>query len=108
MVVLLAAERHRLRHGDWPVSIEAIEDDLLPQMPLDPFSGEVFRLHRPEGRFVVASIGPNGQDDGGEYEPRAWPQGGPDDVGSVAWDVDLRGQPPPALRAGGGVRRDGL
>ncbi|MEW4567900.1 hypothetical protein AB1L88_08545 [Tautonia sp. JC769] len=95
MVVLLAAERHRLRHGDWPVSIEAIEDDLLPQMPLDPFSGEAFRLHRPEGRFVVASIGPNGQDDGGEYEPRVWNRGGPDDVGAIAWDGELRGQSPP-------------
>ncbi|WP_169976629.1 hypothetical protein [Tautonia rosea] len=94
MVVLLAAERYRLRHGDWPASIEAIDDELLPGVPLDPFSGEVFRLHRPEGRFVVASIGPNGQDDGGEYEPRAWPQGGPDDVGAVAWDAELRGSAP--------------
>ena len=94
MVVLVAAERHRLRQGDWPRSVEDIDDDLLPEIPRDPFSGDAFLVHRPEGRFVVASIGPNGLDDGGEYDPMRWTNRGPDDVGAVGWDVDLRGQPP--------------
>jgi hypothetical protein len=94
MVILLAAERYRLRHGDWPSSIDAIDRDLLPHVPLDPFSGEVFLIHRPEHRWIVSSIGPNGKDDGGADEPRRWNQGGPDDVGTIAWDVLQRKQAP--------------
>lgn len=100
MVILLAAERHRLRHGEWPGAIGAIDPDLLPESPIDPFSGEEYRVHRPEGRFIVASIGPNGEDDGGEYLPKTWMNGGPDDVGGTAWEVGFRGQAPPPIEPG--------
>ena len=92
MAILLAAERHRLKHGAWPESIAAIDPAILPTVPLDPFTEQPYRLARPDGQFLVHSVGPNLKDEQGEYQPRA--QGGPDDFGSAAWDVSRRRQPP--------------
>jgi hypothetical protein len=94
--ILLAAERHRRRAGDWPASIESIDPAILPRPPVDPFSGRPFRLERGDGQFVIYSIGPDHIDDHGAYEPRQWDLGGPDDVGAGAWDVPLRAQAPSA------------
>ncbi|MFO0961098.1 MAG: hypothetical protein U0800_27265 [Isosphaeraceae bacterium] len=94
MALLIAAERHRRKTGQWPESIESIDPEILPVAPLDPFSGEPFRVTRVEGKFLVHSVGYNGIDDGGEYDPNTWRLGIADDVGAAAWDVALRGRPP--------------
>ncbi|MFO0961100.1 MAG: hypothetical protein U0800_27275, partial [Isosphaeraceae bacterium] len=94
MFYLVAAERHRRRTGDWPELIGDIGRDLLPEAPLDPFSGEDYVITREDGRFLVHSVGTNGEDDGGEYDPRTWRQYGPDDINAIAWDAALRGLPP--------------
>jgi hypothetical protein len=93
--LLLAAERHRLRTGDWPDSVGAIERDILPSPPLDPFTGEPYRLDRRDGRLLIHSVGPDREDDHGDYDVRTYLKGGPDDIGAVAWDVPLRGRPAP-------------
>jgi hypothetical protein len=91
--ILLAAERHRRRTGAWPASIAEIDEEILPDPPLDPFTGQPFRMEHRDGRLFIHSIGPNGRDEHGAYEPRKWSTGGPDDVGAIGWDVDLRRQP---------------
>jgi hypothetical protein len=92
--ILLAAERHRGRMGDWPASIAAIDRAILPSPPVDPFSGQSFRVEHRDGQFLVYSIGPDLEDQHGEYDPRMWMDGGRDDIGTGAWDPPLRRQPP--------------
>ncbi len=91
--VLVAAERHRRKTGKWPTAVAAIDPTILPSAPVDPFSGESFRMEHRDGQLFVYSIGPNGQDEHGAYEPKRWMEGGPDDAGGRGWDVSLRGQP---------------
>jgi hypothetical protein len=89
-LVLLAAERHRRKSGAWPSGVAGIDRGILPSAPVDEFSGGPFRIDYREGELVVYSIGPNGMDEGGAYNPRMWTHGGPDDAGARAWDVSLR------------------
>jgi hypothetical protein len=94
--ILMAAERHRRKAGDWPASIEAIDPSILPGAPVDPYSGRAFRMERRDGRLFIYSIGPNRKDEHGAYDPRKWTKGTTDDdVGAVGWDVSLRRQPHP-------------
>jgi hypothetical protein len=91
--ILIAAERHRLKTGKWPASIEAIDKSILPNAPVDPFSGQPFRFEQRDGQLFIYSIGPNGIDDHGAYDPKQSTKGAPDDVGARAWDINLRRRP---------------
>jgi hypothetical protein len=91
--ILLAAERQRRRTGDWPTAIAAIDPAILPSPPVDPFTGQPFRIEHGNGLLLIYSIGPDLQDDRGAYDPKQWMKGRPDDVGTGAWDVPLRRQP---------------
>ncbi len=91
--ILIAAERHRRKTGKWPATIKEIDSNILPSPPVDPFTGKPFRMEYHDGQIVIYSIGLNGQDEHGKYDPKLWIKGGPDDVGARAWDVRLRGRP---------------
>lgn len=91
--ILMAAERHRRKFGKWPDAVANIDRAILVNAPTDPFSGRSYRLVHRDGRLFVYSIGPNGQNEKGEYDPRAWMRDGPDDVGASAWEVSRRAQP---------------
>lgn len=93
-VLLVAAEQHRLRHGDWPATLAAIDRDILPTPPPDPFTGQPYRMEHRGGRLSIYSMGPNGRDEHGAYNTRTYSTGGPDDFGTGAWDVALRRQSP--------------
>ena len=54
---LAAAMMHRLKHGDWPTTLEG--------SPLDPVDGKALRFHRTADGFRVYSVGKDGKDDGG-------------------------------------------
>jgi hypothetical protein len=97
-VIVLAAERIRRKTGRWPASIAAIDRAILPTPPSDPFSGQTFRMEHRDGQLLIYSIGPNRLDEHGVYDAKGWPQKGPDDVGSSAWDKGLRRQPPHAAK----------
>jgi hypothetical protein len=94
MAILLAAERHRGKTGEWPASIDALDPSILSNPLIDPFSGQPLRLERRDGQFLVHSIGPNLENERGAYEPKKWRRGGADDVGHGAWDVSHRGRQP--------------
>ncbi len=94
MAVLIAAERHRRNVGNWPESVAAIDPGILPEPPIDPFSGKAYRMEHHDGQLFVYSIGPNRIDEHGSYDVKRYLQGGPDDVNASAWDVSLRRQPP--------------
>jgi hypothetical protein len=87
--IVIAAERHRRKTGNWPTSISAIDRDILPTAPVDPFTGGAFHMERHDGQLVIYSVGPNLEDEHGA-EPKRGVNRGPDDVSARAWDVSLR------------------
>jgi hypothetical protein len=69
-IYALAAERYRLRHGQWPEALSDITPDLLPaawanSLPVDPFDGQPLRYVVDDDGLRVYSVGRNGRDDGG-------------------------------------------
>lgn len=92
-VILLAAERHRQKIGHWPSTIAEIDPEFLPDPPLDPFTGQSFRMERRDGQLIVYSVGPNLTDEHGDCDLKRYNQGFPDDFGTRAWDVNLRRRP---------------
>jgi hypothetical protein len=88
--ILLAAERHRRKSGDWPASIDAIAANLLPIRPIDPHTGQPFRLEVRDGQISIYSVGSNLINEHGAYEPKRMREGARDDVGTSGWDLSLR------------------
>jgi hypothetical protein len=67
LVTVLALERHRLRHGKLPDSLQALVPEFLSAVPLDGMDGKPLRYRlKPDGTFVLYSVGENGIDDGGD------------------------------------------
>lgn len=62
----IAAYRHQLRHGAFPESVEAIDDDLIDFDPIDVFSGDTLRYLVTENGPLVYSVGPDRIDNGGQ------------------------------------------
>jgi len=54
---------YRDAHGDYPATLDAVRD-ILPQMPLDPFTGKPYLYRREGAGFVVTSAGVRGTDAG--------------------------------------------
>jgi hypothetical protein len=94
MVIVLAAERHHLKTGNWPASIGAIDKSLLATEPLDPFSNKSFCMEFKDGKLKIYSIGPNRKDEHGEFDAKLHTKGILDDFGVSGWDLRLRHQPP--------------
>ena len=89
MVALIAAERSRLKTGHWPERLEEIEEAILPNVPMDPLSGNpILLLHR-DGRLFAYSVGFNKMDDHAAFAPKPRAKG-PFDYGYFAWDSDQR------------------
>jgi hypothetical protein len=59
-------ERHRLAHGQYPDTLEALVPQFAGKLPHDIIGGQPLKYHRTaDGRFVLYSVGWNQQDDGG-------------------------------------------
>lgn len=81
-VVALMLERHWLRHGGYPESLDRLDSDLVDSpkgIPKDCITGEPPR-YRPtsDGSFVLYYVGWNGSDEGGQVVERAKGAGGAD------------------------------
>jgi hypothetical protein len=76
---------------------------MLPSEPVDSNSGRPFHVEYRDGQLTVYSLGPDGRDGHGDYDPNLWSQGGPDDIGTRAWDVSLRGLPSEGSETGAGA-----
>jgi len=91
--VALAAHRHRLRHGDPPLGLSDIDDDLLTFDPIDGFTGGPMQFRWRDGRALVYTFGPDRDDDGGRHVPNkpdgeAW-RGISDELLEAAPDGDF-------------------
>jgi hypothetical protein len=89
----LAAERYRLAKGRWPERLEDLVPDYLPAVPADPFDGRPLRLRRTDDGLMVYSIGPDGEDNGGNLDRKNERTPG-SDLGFQLWDVGRRGSRP--------------
>jgi hypothetical protein len=64
--VAIAAERYRLKYGQWPDKLETLVPEFLAEVPGDPFDlPNPLRLVRTVDGLVVYSIGWNLRDDAG-------------------------------------------
>jgi hypothetical protein len=60
-------EKHRMRHGVFPPSLEAVKDDLKPFPVKDPARPTQMPGYRLEtDGYLLWSAGPDAQDDGGQ------------------------------------------
>ena len=80
--VLVAATRERLATGEPPEAPADLAPGRLAALPRDPFTLDKPLLSkRTDDRFLVYSVGPDGEDDGGPAAPGIEPPEGNDDVG---------------------------
>ncbi|MFM2082052.1 MAG: hypothetical protein RL380_743, partial [Verrucomicrobiota bacterium] len=62
----LALERHRLAHGEYPATLDALAPQFLAQVPHDLINGQPLHYRREaSGQFILYSVGWNETDDGG-------------------------------------------
>jgi hypothetical protein len=80
--VLVAATRARLAGEMLPDAVEALVPATLPAVPRDPFTdGKPLLARRADDKWIVWSVGPDGEDDGGPPPAGAEAKPGNDDVG---------------------------
>jgi hypothetical protein len=65
LLVAIALDLHRRRHGAWPADLDPLVPDLLPAVPPDRLDGRPLRYTVEDGRAIVYSIGADRDDDGG-------------------------------------------
>jgi hypothetical protein len=56
---------YRQEQGRYPASLQELVPAYLPEVPLDVYDGQPLRYQRRGDGFVLYSIGPDGQDNGG-------------------------------------------
>ena len=65
--IACALERHRLAHGGYPASLDALSPGCIEELPHDIMSGESYRYQlRSDGTYLLYSVGWNQGDDGGK------------------------------------------
>ncbi|OWK34788.1 hypothetical protein [Fimbriiglobus ruber] len=110
-IVALACERYRLKFSAWPATLAAISQDILPELPTDPYTGGPLAYKIVPDGAVIYATGPDRTDDGGVTLNDFLPLKGEDigfhkgeDIGFRLWNPDKRGLPPLASPAIGGPR----
>jgi hypothetical protein len=61
----LACRLYKSRTGRYPERLEELVPGLLPEVPIDPFTGKPLVYRREGEGFIVYSLGSNQKDDGG-------------------------------------------
>ncbi|MEZ6145806.1 MAG: hypothetical protein R3B91_10410 [Planctomycetaceae bacterium] len=61
-----ALAEYRAETGSFPDSLESLVPEQLDELPIDPYSDELYRYKRTDGGFLLWSVGPDGFDDGGK------------------------------------------
>jgi len=70
--IACALERYRLAHNVYPQSLDALAPAYIAEVPHDIITGEPYHYQlRPDGTFLLYSVGWNQVDDGGKvvYKP---------------------------------------
>ena len=81
-ITACALERYRLAQGEYPERLGQLAPKFVDAIPIDPMVNEPFRYRRTDDSwFLLYSVGPNGNDDGGlmrsedksDKEEKDWP-----------------------------------
>jgi hypothetical protein len=65
-LIACALERYHLAHGVYPDSLDALAPSCIAAVPHDIMNGDCYHYHlRPDGRFLLYSVGWNQTDDNG-------------------------------------------
>lgn len=62
-LIMIAAERHRRRHGQFPETADELVPALLLEVPIDPYTSKPLRYSVKDGRPTVDSVGLVEEDD---------------------------------------------
>jgi hypothetical protein len=69
-VTAIALKRYHLQNGVYPVTLDDLVPAFLPAVPADFMDGKPLRYKlRPDGDFLLYSVGEDGQDNGGDPTP---------------------------------------
>lgn len=70
-VTALAIKRYQLRHKGLPDRLEALVPEFLATVPRDWYAETPLHYRtKPDGSFLLYSVGPDGEDNGGDARPR--------------------------------------
>jgi len=61
----IACERYRRRHGELPEKLDQLVPEFLPELPVDPYTGEPLQYVVRDDEYLVYSVGSNRIDEGG-------------------------------------------
>lgn len=89
--VAIACERHRARTGSFPERLEEIPNDLLSEVPTDPFSGKPILYKKLDDGAVAYSVGGDGVDNGAKKLNPRTEKG--NDLGFRLWTPEHRRKP---------------
>lgn len=97
-----ALERHFIRHGSYPSTLEGLDTDLRSGISLQDVNGEPMRYSPiPGGRYRLWSPGPDGKDDGGKFSSEIATRGfksstpyNPRYLGDWVWRYDAAAKAP--------------
>jgi hypothetical protein len=91
LIACLATERFRRARGFWPEKLTDLVPTMLSAVPIDPYDGQPLRYRRSPDGVLVYSVGPDGEDNGGNVKnsERFWPGF---DLGIRLLDVANRGR----------------
>jgi hypothetical protein len=65
--IACALERYRMAHGIYPAALDALAPEFIDSIPHDIMNGEPLHYQlRPDGNFLLYSVGWNQRDDGGK------------------------------------------
>jgi hypothetical protein len=69
-VTAIALKRYHLQHSAYPATLDDLVPAILPAVPVDFMDGKPLRYKlRPDGDFLLYSVGEDGQDNGGDPTP---------------------------------------
>jgi len=70
LITAIALKRYHLKHSAYPAELTELIPDFFLRLPLDPMDGQPLRYHlKPDGTFLLYSVGEDGHDDGGDPTP---------------------------------------
>jgi hypothetical protein len=67
LLTSLAIQAFHMENGRYPVSLDELAPDCIEYIPADPFApGELLRYRSANIRYVLYSVGPDGEDNAGQ------------------------------------------
>jgi hypothetical protein len=89
----IACERFRIANGRWPKDLDELPKDLLPEIPIDPFTGTPFSYRRLDDGIAIYSVGDGDANAARRRIENKDPLAGLG-VGFRLWNPESRRQPP--------------